>query len=261
MSDRAVAISESEQLLMEEMPRDENEKKEHNLEKIIQMDTWREILYDMVAKREINPWDIDVVVVAGKYLGRIKEMQMDDLRIPANLILAAAILLRFKSDMINLDEPAQMVLDDFDSVGEGEIPQLELRARIPPKRRVTLDELVDAVENVFEEQKKHMERVEKRAAMKTEIAPLEIKMNEFNIEHGINSVLEKIKTRLDREGLVTFSNLLDNRNRVEIIYTFIPLLFLAQEGKVHLRQDPFFGEIFINLNGKEEKKEKKEKLN
>ncbi|PIT84313.1 hypothetical protein COU37_04045 [Candidatus Micrarchaeota archaeon CG10_big_fil_rev_8_21_14_0_10_45_29] len=256
MSDRPRQL---EVMLEEERPNFQTAT-DTNLENIVMLPTWREVLMDMVAQDKMDPWNIDVVEVTGKYLLKIKEMQMDDLRIPANLILAAAILLRFKSDMINLDEPVQAELDEFfEPVAHSDLPMMELRGRIPPKRRVTLDELLEAVEQVFEEEGKREIKMQERASHPVEIAPLEIKMSEFNIDDEIGIIHERICERLDSAGLVTFSNLLNKKDRQEIVYTLLPVLFLANEGKISLKQDPFFGEIFIRLNNDNTNAKKKVK--
>ena len=214
-----------------------------NLERIVAMPTWREVLMELVHSNQIDPWNIDVVEITKKYIEQVQKMTMNDLRIPANLILAAAILLRFKSDMLNLDEPEpQMTLDDYsEHVQISDIPMLELRGRIPPKRRVTLDELVSAVEEVFS---REQERASPRIPV--EIPPaIEIKLAEFNLDEQMGQVQTKINRQKDGEGLVAFSALLDTPTRQSVVYTLLPLLFLAQRGEVSLAQDPFFGEIFI----------------
>lgn len=256
MSDRAEASRAVQQMMQEEKPLEQAMPKDANLEKIVQMDTWREILYDMVAQREINPWDIDVIEVTNKYIGRIKEMKMEDLRVPANLILAAAILLRFKSDMVSLDEaPQQALLDDFaEPFSYSEIAPLELKGRIPPKRRVTLEELVDAVQKVFEDQKVHEEKARMRDELPAQIEPLEIKMSEFKIDEQIDGLFKRINSLVDSEGLVRFSELVEKKDRQGIVYTLLPLLFLANDGKVNMAQDPFFGEIFISVAIQEKKR-------
>ena len=251
---------EAESTLYEERPRQSAPMPtlapgERNLERIVQMPTWREILMDLVHTNQLDPWNIDVVEVTRAYVEQVKKMSMNDLRIPANLILAAAILLRFKSDLLVLDEPlAQTTLDDYEGEPVGDIPLLELRGRIPPKRRITLDELVSAVEEVFERERK---RADKPPAVLLPPA-IEIKLAEFNLDTEVESLQRKILKGQDGEGLVLFSALLDEPTRHSVVYTFLPLLFLAQRGEVDMSQDPFFGEIFIRTLHKEpsQKKEK-----
>jgi Uncharacterized conserved protein len=63
----------------------------------------------------------------------------------------------------------------------------------------------------------------------------------------MEKLYQKIKQNTDSYGLVTFSQLLEEKTKKQIIYTFIPLLFLAQNGKINLMQEEIFGEIFIRL--------------
>jgi chromatin segregation and condensation protein Rec8/ScpA/Scc1 (kleisin family) len=148
----------------------------------------------------------------------------------------------------------QATLETYmDDGGPVEIPMLELRSRIPPKRRVTLDELVGALEKVFADQKARDERPPVPVIVP---AALEIKLAEFNMDDRIGQVQTKISRRLDKEGLVTFSALLDNPSREETVFTLLPLLFLTQSGITSMAQDPFFGEIFIRLLPPQEAKEK-----
>ena len=226
---------------------------ERNLETIVLMPTWREVLMELVHTQALDPWNIDVVEITRHYIEQVKKMTMNDLRVPANLILAAAILLRFKSDMLNLEEPvAQTTLDDYgEPVDSSEIPVLELRGRIPPKRRVSLEELVSAVEEVFERERKRQER----PAEVLLPAAIEIKLAEFNLDAEVEGLKGKISKARDGEGLVLFSALLNEPTRHAVVYTLLPLLFLAQRGEVSMAQDPFFGEIFIrSLQTKEGRK-------
>ncbi|MEM4633601.1 MAG: ScpA family protein [Candidatus Anstonellaceae archaeon] len=216
------------------------------LEKIVEFPTWREMLLDLVDSRQLDPWNIDIVEIAAGYIERIRNMEMLDLRIPANLILAAAILIRFKSEALSFEEEQVPVEETYVSEEGGEpevIPMLELKTRIPPKRMVTLDELLLAMEKVFEEQRKREER-----ASKAELpAVINIPLPEFDIEQRMEEVYKKVLENRDSEGLATFSSLLRSHDAEEIIATLLPLLHLAQDRKIALFQEKFFGEIFISI--------------
>lgn len=255
MSDGRIGIAEPEQVLVEdfssiERPRDTN------LESIVQLPTWREVLVDMVYQNEIDPWNVDVAQVANKYLEAVRGMQMDDLRVPANLILAASILVRFKSDMVSLEEkPVQSELDEFmDDYDPQEIAPLELSSRIAPKGRITLDELVQAVGQVMDEaQEKDQKRAQRAAEVYIEpVKNLQIRVSEFKIEDEVGHLYQRMKSMADSQNLVAFSSLVEKKDKRGIVFTFLPLLFLANEGKVSLAQDSFFGEIFIRIANKSE---------
>jgi len=216
------------------------------LEKIVALPTWREMLLDLVATKKLDPWNIDIVEIATGYLEKIKKMEMLDLRVPANLILAAAILLRFKSQALRFEEEVQVVEEQTYVEEDAEpsvIPVLELKTRIPPTRMVTLDELLSAMEKVFDDQKKREEK-----AQKVEIpAVINIQMPEFNIEERMEKAYARIVAEKDAEGLATFSALLDERTPVEMIATLLPLLHLVQDRRITIFQEKTFGEIFIRV--------------
>lgn len=216
------------------------------LEKLVEFPTWREMLLDLVASRKLDPWNIDLVEITSSYIERISKMEMLDLRVPANLILAAAILIRFKSDALRFEEEAQVMSEETYVEEDSEpetIPVLELKTRVPPKRMVTLDELLLAMEKVFEDQKKREEK-----AQKIEIpSVINIQLPEFSIEERMGEIYERVLEEKDSEGLATFSSILTEKNPLEIIMTLLPLLHLVQDGELTIFQEKFFGEIFIRV--------------
>jgi len=222
------------------------------LEKIVALPTWREMLLDLVATKKLDPWNIDIVEITTGYLDRIGKLEMMDLRVPANLILAAAILIRFKADALRFEEEAQEVVEETfveEDSGTEVIPVLELKTRIPPKRMVTLDELLVAMERVFEDQKKREEK-----AAKIEIpAVINIQLPEFNIEQKMAEVYGRVLEQKDTEGLATFTSILAERTPLETVLTLLPLLHLVQDRKLSIFQEKFFGEIFIRVREDNEK--------
>ncbi len=215
-----------------------------DLERLVAEPTWKEMLLELVAKEQIDPWNIDIIDIADKYLARIHALQLLDLHIPANLILASSILLRFKSDAIRFEEEEQVVESEVFIAEEQppmEVPMLSLRTRIPPKRRLTLSELVHALDSVFEDIRKRATRAP------PPMGHITITIPKYDIEERMNEILGRAQKLADKEGMLTFSSLLKKRTREEKINTLIPMLHLAQDNKLSLAQDKFFGEIFIHI--------------
>ncbi|MCS7109693.1 MAG: segregation/condensation protein A, partial [Candidatus Micrarchaeota archaeon] len=75
------------------------------IEKLVYKPTWREILIEIVDSNNLDPWNIDIAIVTNSYIEKIKNMKIEDLHIPANVILAASILLRFKAQAFVFEEP------------------------------------------------------------------------------------------------------------------------------------------------------------
>ncbi len=213
-----------------------------DLEKLVAQPTWREELRLMVEEERLDPWNIDLADIADKFLARMRKFQTLDLVLPANLVLAAAILLHLKSEALKFEEEQvaeEQVYLEEDSAPL-EVPVLTLRTRIPPKRRVTLTELMGALEDAFEYQRAKEERVHVPDAMA-------IILPEYNIEERMSALLSRITALADKEGLVLFSSLLREKTRQEIILTLLPLLHLAQDGKINIFQEKLFGEIFVQM--------------
>ena len=76
----------------------------------------------------------------------------------------------------------------------------------------------------------------------------------------MGDVLARIREKSDETGWSLFSSILPERTSNEIIYTLIALLHLAQMKTVNIKQDRFFGEIFIHLIEEKEKEEQKIKM-
>jgi chromatin segregation and condensation protein Rec8/ScpA/Scc1 (kleisin family) len=163
--------------------------------------------------------------------------------VPANIILACAILLKYKSNAIRFyDEPAPV--EDAMPVEASEEPvqPLTLSWRIPPKRQITLQELVDEMERVIKYDT--MERPKKTVAP---LPMMDLKLDNYDLEGEMVSLLGRIRGGADTEGIVLFSSLVNGGGADGVISTMTPLLHLAQRKSILLRQDKFFGEIFINL--------------
>jgi segregation and condensation protein A len=217
-----------------------------DLEKIISYPSWREMLMDLVIKEDFEPWDIDIGAITSKYIEQIKEMKTLELQIPANLILAASILLRLKSKALIFEEEVQVEVDEtfVDDEGPVEIPMLELRTRIPPKRRISLDELLEAVEEVFKEEQQRIEKQKKIEIPKKMI----INLPEITIDEQIKEIKERMNNLKDEKNMVLFSHLIKDKTPNEKVFALLPLLYLQQKQDISLIQEKLFGEIIIYVN-------------
>ena len=59
-----------------------------------------EILVSMAKQGKINPWNIDIVDVADKYLTHMFQSKAQNLRMTGRTLLFAAILLKLKSNVL-----------------------------------------------------------------------------------------------------------------------------------------------------------------
>ena len=204
--------------------------------------TWKDLLIELVNKNRLDPWDIDIVEVVDKYIGTVKQMKVLELRVPANIILASAILLRFKSNLLTVEEQEQ--LPEAETVlqrPEVAVGQLAFRMRLPPKRKVTLQELIGALEEAIQ-----IKETKQAASQRHVEIPLVI--NDIDIEAETEKLHKEIVKHADKSKMITLGSLLSITGTEDpLLGMFIPLLFLAHQEKITLIQERFFEEIIIAL--------------
>ncbi len=211
---------------------------------LIDQPAWKTILLDLVETEKMNPWDIDVIILSEKYLKKISELEGNNLRVPANAILACAILVKTKAKYLklsSLDEKEEKVelTPEQKELMLAQIPDL-MSERMSREGRITLDELVMSIEDIIQRTtpKKNSSRV---------IPRIEINFDATSIEEKLESVFELIKQKVDSQGIVLFKDLVDSNEVDNIVDVFLPVLFLMNSGKLIAYQNEFFGEIFVQI--------------
>ncbi len=229
-----------------------------NIEKIVEKPTWKQILLELIEQNRIDPWDVDIILIADSFMKRVREMKQLDLTIQANVILAAAILLKYKSEYLRyLTMEEQTLVTDYPAEtplpGEvEEIPQLTLVSRIPPKRQITLDELIGEMERVMKYDSEERKRIPRGSVTET----MDFMIAEWDVEKRINDVLERIRANTDETGWSLFSSLIKGGDNLEIVRTLVSVLHLTQNGAIDVKQERIFGEILIYLLENKREKEK-----
>ena len=206
--------------------------------------TWRDLLLDLAEKNKLDPWNIDIIDIVDKYIDTVKKLKVLDLRVPANIILAAAILLRLKSNYISLQDYA----DTEESSEAGferpniVVDTLNFRLRLPPTRKISLTELISALDEAMKIKETRLSPSEKPLPF------VPIKLENFDIEAETEKLYDIMKENVDKSNMVTFSYLsrLSSIND-PLLGLFIPLLFLAHKDRVTMIQEKFFSEIIIAL--------------
>ncbi|MFH8080460.1 MAG: ScpA family protein [Candidatus Aenigmatarchaeota archaeon] len=223
------------------------------LKKIMESETWEDVIYNIVSIEGLDPWDIDIVKLADSFLKYIETVKMLDFRIPAKIIFVAAILLKLKIETLfpkeEEDEMIQIAqtFDEELEILKEKLQQIKIPAPVErmPTRPVTLEELIDALRKAM----RVKERKDRRKHVLGKRIAENILLNEEDIEKRINNLLKEIEdlTRLLNKNKVEFSKLVDEWKREEIVKHFLPLLYLAQRGDVTTEQEEFFKEIWVGL--------------
>ena len=221
-----------------------------NLFELISVGAWKEILVNLT--KDMDPWNIDLFKINDRLTEHIQQMRHMDLTVPAKILLAAAIIYRLKSetlsstvDEVTEDDFEEDFMEDFDmetpliSMGEDRkiiLPNIQLPMKRQTTRKVTLDELIDALGGAM--------KIKNRREAKQFF---QVELNGQDITESIEELYTKINTFMEKtQGLVSFHQLLDKeRNREDTLLKFSSLLHLSNQERVQCTQDELFGDIKI----------------
>ncbi|MEM4367263.1 MAG: segregation/condensation protein A [Candidatus Anstonellales archaeon] len=203
------------------------------LYKLVEKDTWKEILLQMVETHKLDPWNINIVEVSELFLKEIAKSR--SLQYCANVILAAAILLKMKSDILKQREE-QVVEEVPEEIGP--MPEIAISSRFPPKRQVTLEELIEEVEKVMSATERQ------RAPASAPMEVVEIEMDIYDVEKEKEEVLKVLEG-----GAMEFFEIayaLGIKERAAQVILFLSLLHLFQSGEITIEQKELFGSIMVD---------------
>jgi len=62
--------------------------------------SWQAIIYDLIKTEQLDPWDIDLGILADKYVDIIQHLEDADFFVSSKVLLACSLLLRLKSEIL-----------------------------------------------------------------------------------------------------------------------------------------------------------------
>ncbi len=226
--------------------------------------TWKEVLLNLVKSNQLDPWDVDIKILTKEYIKIVKKLKEHDLKFSGKVILAAAILLKIKSERF-LEEDISVFDNLMHSASEEEIEafynELEnsdfsfepsddsfvespsLIPRLPQlkKRRVSVYDLIDILEETLEKP------VKKKVVVNSKKTNIKIPEVKFDMSRLILFLSEKLNSLFKKNSKIPFETLLSGSSKEDKILTFMPLLHLAHVDHrlVDLEQEKSFSQIFV----------------
>ncbi|MBI2175794.1 segregation/condensation protein A [Candidatus Woesearchaeota archaeon] len=225
--------------------------------------TWRSMIYELVKSEQMDPWNVDISVLSKRYVQMLKKLKELDFRVSGKMVLAAAILLKMKSNLLVGEEMAEldrlMSPQDEESMNEGFYEELDsayarehdqyspqpLLPRMPQprKRKVSIYDLVISLQKALEVRDRRVVRSMPRGT-------IEVPHRKVDMGKLIGDVYGRVMSMFSPQSKLTFTQLLPKDATKETkILTFMPLLHLANVDyrKLDLLQQENFGEIEIVL--------------
>lgn len=219
--------------------------------------SWQQMIQDLIKSEQLDPWNIDISKLAQKYLDKVQEMEETNFIVSSKILLAAAILLRIKSELLinryikSLDE----IL--FGKTEKKEVPPLEInlddvselfpRTPLPRPKRVTMTELIQALNRAM---------VTEHRRIKNEVS-VKHALNRFNfflpksstdVRFKIKEIYDKVKIFFSKNKSIekmTYSELAPTKEEKRM--SFGPILHLDNQDRIFLEQLNHFDEIYLYL--------------
>lgn len=218
-----------------------------------------DLLLHLIRRDEINIYDIPIAHITEQYLGYIGMMRLLDLEVAGEFLVMAASLMRIKARMLLPPAPGQAEEDEEGDPRDELVRQLleyrqfkeaagrlqgaeDTRRRLfergyvppvggdePPELApVSLFTLIDVLKDVL--------------ARVGEEFFHEVILEEVSLEEKINLIEDELQSR----GRVLFRDLLERfPRRMHAVVTLMATLELARLGRLAVRQESLFGEIWL----------------
>jgi segregation and condensation protein A len=223
--------------------------------------TWQSMIYELVRTEQMDPWDIDISVLSVRFLDMVKKLKKLDFRVSGKIILAAAILLRIKSnklideDMNQLNRLIAMTEADddamFEELGEDGYQRSQIehdkftlipRTPQPRKRKVSVYDLVEALQKALEVKRRRVVLHDTEPGL---IVPEKKKDMSLVIQELYDQIVKYFRKKKLQK--IMFTQLLPSEERRDKVYCFVPLLHLDSLRKIDLVQESHLGPIDIYL--------------
>lgn len=201
------------------------------------------VLFDLVKLQKLRPWDFNIATILSAFLSEMRRKGYIDFTASGMALLSSATLYRMKSEQIlKLEEPPRP-------------PQPKPAEFIPPPLQLpfryeytstTLEHLVDVLREALKMEPLVGLHPPKLAQLEPAV-PILQQVDEFflKIDEKIDSLYERLATETRYVNEIRFSDLVKSMDHLEVVRTFLLVLFLATRGLVTLRQEEDLGEILI----------------
>ena len=228
-----------------------------------------EILVGLAERGEIDPWNINIIEVTDRFLSELEHRRQLNLQVSGRTLFYASTLLRMKSEQLEVVEVAEDETDGEDLFGEdfggapgdeidygsrlGPIERLEheIQRRLDRKNMrkspITLFELITELKNIEkEERRRRRMNVDHSDEFLIDADDVVSIAHEEGFQESSLTRLAEYLEGLEIDEEMTLAELCEKMDW-GIPEVYIPLLFLALDGRCSLRQEEFFGDIWVQI--------------
>ncbi len=252
----------------QESEKQESEKNDPTLQCMVEDPV--EILVGLAERGEIDPWNINIIEVTDRFLSELERCRQLNLQVSGRTLFYAATLLRMKSEHLELssdseesggDDDDEFYGENFDVALDNEIDyqgrlgpierlEQEIQRRLDRKNMrkspVTLFELIIELKNLEKEERRRRRISETGDDLLIYAEDVVGIAHDEGYQESAMTVLEGCLDCISIEDEMTLAQICENLGW-GMPEVYIPLLFLAHEGRCSLRQEEFFGDVYVQI--------------
>lgn len=202
-----------------------------------------DVLFKEKKLENVSPWSINLVVLLSSLLEEMEKSGID-FRIAGTAIYSSVLIYLKKAEMLlKMEELPQP--DKKDDVDVYLPPALPLPFRFE-YTTTTVNDLIEALEKTL---------LDRRGSNQPKLPILPAPVPDFleaeqyllEIESRADDLLEELKWRYEKGGIVQLSQLVYNLDWMETVRVFMMLLFLGQRLEIDFIQDEDQTDILIRI--------------
>jgi segregation and condensation protein A len=260
--------SEKQESEKQESEKQESEKIDPTLQCMVEDPV--EILVGLAERGEIDPWNINIIEVTDRFLSELERCRQLNLQVSGRTLFYAATLLRMKSEHLELSSDSEESVGDDDDEFYGENfdvaldNEIDYQGRLGPIERleqeiqrrldrknmrkspVTLFELIIELKNLEKEERRRRRISETGDDLLIYAEDVVGIAHDEGYQESAMTVLEECLDCISIEEEMTLAQICEKLGW-GMPEVYIPLLFLAHEGRCSLRQEEFFGDVYVQI--------------
>lgn len=189
----------------------------------------------------IKPWDVDLALILNSFLAEMKKKGYVDFSASGTALLSSSIVHRMKSELVlKMEEPPKPPVPRPND----EVPPA---LRFPLRFEYTSTSVAEVLRTLQEVLMNEKSVLAKKPFVLTPPSVFE-QLDEFlsHIEENMEGFYAEL-IKLSIRGPVSFLKIVKGRSALDVVRTFIMVLFLANQKKIILSQNEHNSDILIRL--------------
>ena len=193
------------------------------------------ILFDPEGVKKKDIWEIDLIQILTMLIKVLEKADKKDLRVAGMAALSSSLIYRMKVENIFALQKAAMENKPIKQRSDIDIQMLDIPYRHESTYPVSLDELLDLLENLIGTIANPRERRSNQLKFDPVEAP-DFKKYFNNLENIIGEYQDLILRKLEPDGTALLASITKDLDTTDSIRCFFAILFLARDENIDLLQ-------------------------